>query len=575
MMKHLFRNPRIFSSLEAWSGNSPGITSGFFFWAAGTELQKSTVGLLRSILYESLQDMLFGPLNQDDSVLQSLFADRWNQFISYGGGLHAFTFSGLRRAFELMISDASKKFLFMIDGLDEMDEYPNELIDMLISATKKDNVKFCVSSRPSPMFQGAFERRPRLVVDEWTNKDIQIHITRAFNQEPKLERLRGKMDGTEEVKIVSTLTEKASGVFLWATLASSFLLLGLEEVDDFLILKDRADALPFLLDDLLPHILDKIEITDLEQVWKIHVLLERHSYPRLLPLSFALTAETPATFAADVRPLRPEEVARRIEDMRFQLTQRCKNLFAVFDTTPPGQPGQPLTLPDVEDLRVTYTHRTIRDYLLSQPELFSKIPPHASTLFASQQWANAHLWSLKTLSPHPTAPLRIWFPLSNALETSLALFTETKKYPLTYMHAALTTAIFLHLKAEAAGSDLPYFPITSNSNPTPIQQAMNLTSSLDLATLLNLTIYVAVKAKGAERKYVRHAIEFNREMRKRWGKGGEEAWLGGGGGGQGGVERLRAEYNRVRTDTDALLEYYGRAVKFGASKPAVEVPECV
>ncbi|KAF1845633.1 uncharacterized protein K460DRAFT_377005 [Cucurbitaria berberidis CBS 394.84] len=582
LMKHLFRNPRIFSSLEAWSGPTPGITSGFFFWGCGNELQKSSVGLLRTILYESLQDMVFGPLEQGQDVIQWLFTDRWNQFTSYGGGLHEFSFPELRRAFEVMVSDVSKKFLFLIDGLDEMDEYPNELIDMILSATKKDHIKICVSSRESAIFLTAFEQRPRLVVNEHTDDDIQAYVKSTFNREIKLEKLRGKRDGEKETSIVSTLAKKASGVFLWATLSTAFLLLGLQEGDDFLVLKDRADALPYQLDDLLPHILDKVEITDLEAIWKVHVLLQKHSYPGILPLSFALTAEIPATFAADVRPLKPVEITKRIDDMHTLLTQQCKTLVTIYNTGPPEQLGIDES-PD--NLKVTYTHRAIRDYLFSQPELFSKIPTNASTLFAEQQWANAHLWTLKTLalpllspsSSDAIVPLRIWTPLSRALEASLTLCAETKKLPLTYMHAALSTAIFLHLKSET-GSDLPYFPgPLSSSSSSSATSATSLTTALDLAVLLNLQGYVAVKAKGAERKDVRHAIEFNREMRKRLGAGGEARWFGTGGGGvgKGNEGKLKAEYGRVRTEMDALLEYYAKAVRFGTPKPHVDVPEYV
>ncbi|KAH7391922.1 hypothetical protein BKA66DRAFT_547861 [Pyrenochaeta sp. MPI-SDFR-AT-0127] len=560
LMKYLLRNPRIFSSLEAWSGHLPGIFSGFFFWNAGTELHKSSVGLLRSVLYDSLQDMIFGPLQQDQGIVQGLFTDRWNQFTSYGGGLSEFAFPDLQRAFELMIADASKKFLFMVDGLDEMDGYSNELISLLIGSTKRDNVKFCVSSRDSAVFQSAFERAPRLVMDEFTKSDIQSYITIAFNQEPRLEKLRGKMDGKEEMKIINTLTEKASGVFLWATLTTAYLLDGLQEEDDFLILKDRADALPYQLDDLLPHILDKFEPVDLEHFWRVYTLLESESYPRLLSLSFALTVETVATLAADVRPLKPAEVAKRTEDMRILLRYQCKSFVTIFDTSPPGQQ---IELTNSDSLKVTYTHRTIRDYLISQPTLFSTLPSTARSFIADQQWANAHLWMLKTLQPPVSAdaaPLNIWDPLSCALTAAPAIYTDLKKFPFTYMDTALTTAVFLHLKSET-GSDLPSFP----GSP-----ATTLAHSLDIAVLLNLQSYVAIKAKTADKKDIRHAINFNREMRKRLGAGGEAIWLAGSR-----RQKMRLEYSKVRTDLDALLEYYAKAMKFATAKPMVEVPEYV
>jgi hypothetical protein len=366
------------------------------------------------------------------------------------------------------------------------------------------------------------------------------------------------MDGQEEVTIISTLTSKASGVFLWATIATSFLLQGLDEDDDFLILKDRADALPYILDDLLAHVLNKLEPEDLEVLWKLHTLLESAaSCPGILELSFALTSESAATFAADVRPLQEVEVSKRVEDMHALLLLRCNSLLSVFDTTPPAQHADP------SYLKVTYTHRAIRDYFLAYPGLLTNFPTVSWS--PTQQWANSHLWVLKTLAP-PTkgteTPLGAWGPLSLALEAGLGLYAETKKFPLTYMDAALTTAVFLSLKSET-GSDLPQFPATPPSPTT-------LSTCFDLAVLLNLAPYLALKVKTTDRKDIRHAIDFSHGMRKRLGAGGEDRWLG-----ARGREKLRAEYNKSRTDVDALLEYYAKAVRFGTAKPVVEPPEYV
>jgi hypothetical protein len=165
LMKHLFRNERLFPQLEEWSGHSPGFLTGCFLWNCGNELQKSSIGLLNTLLYETLQDMIYGPYEQDPAIIPWIFNDRWNQFVSYGGGLGPFTLPELRAAFDLLISDTSKKFLFMIDGLDEIDEGPSTLLDIFLTATKRENVKMCISSRKAPIFQEAFDGCPSLEVD--------------------------------------------------------------------------------------------------------------------------------------------------------------------------------------------------------------------------------------------------------------------------------------------------------------------------------------------------------------------------------------------------------------------------
>ena len=97
------------------------------------------------------------------------------------------------------------------------------------------------------------------------------------------------------------------------------------------------------------------------------------------------------------------------------------------------------------------------------------------------------------------------------------------------------------------------------------------TTPLDLAVLLNLREYIALKAKTAEKKDVRHAIEFGREVRKRLGlEGMERRWLGGKG-----RERLREEYGKERKEVDVMLVAYAKSVRFGGVKSGVEVPEYV
>ncbi|KAF2630699.1 hypothetical protein BU25DRAFT_488856 [Macroventuria anomochaeta] len=586
LMKNLFRNDRIFDYLEAWSGHAPGITSGFFFWNSGTELQKSGLGLLRSLLYESLQDMIYGPLEQDLGIIQYLFADRWEQFRSYGGGLDSLSYTELRCAFELMISDTSKKFLFMIDGLDEIDE-AGDLVDVippLINASKKENVKILVSSRPSPAFQEAFEKRPRLWVDDYTTNDVHAYILHNFGQDESLAKLRGNTVVPEEMDIVSMLSETSCGIFLWGILATKFLLQELTGNDNFTTLQNRAEMLPSDLDELLSHIMSNFEPTDLEQAWKISVLIEAHGYPSLLPLSFALSSDEKSSVAAGRHPLKTAEVAQRIDDMRQILTYKCRNLFSIFDTSAPDQLTPSIDSP--ESLKVTYSHRSIRTCFLSSPAQKGKLL--VNDFNTTSAWSASHLTCLKTLtSPSTSGTMSIWAQLARCIECSLALTAQDGKVHITYVSSALDTALAHHTQSPTSSSSsslasskrptssYPSAPVVVSSD-LPSFPGIPLTTSLDLAVFLNLQSYVAVKAKDADRKAVRHAMDYSAAMRKRIGVGGEAMWLGSKEKGSGrGLEKVRAEYGKNRSEVDALLEYYVQAVRWGKKPPVLELPETV
>ncbi|KAJ4317890.1 hypothetical protein N0V94_004720 [Neodidymelliopsis sp. IMI 364377] len=587
LMKLLFRNDRIFDYLETWSGHAPGIISGFFFWNCGTELQKTGLGMLRSLLYESLQDMIYGPLEQDLSIIQVLFSDRWEQSKTYGGGLYDLSYTELKRAFELMISDASKKFLFMIDGIDEIDEASDvvDVIPLIIDASKKENVKICVSSRPSPAFQEAFEKRPRLWVDDQTTNDIHAYVLHNFSRDESLGKLRGNVVDPVEMEIVHMLTEAACGIFLWAKLATRFLLQELTGNDNFTTLQNRAEMLPSDLDELLSHIMSNFEPTDLEQAWKISVLIESHGYPALLPLSFALSTDEKASISAGRRPLKTAEIVQRIDDMQQILTYKCRTLFSIFDTQAPEN-KTPSSVDSPETMRVTYTHRSIRTYFLSSPAQKGKLL--TADFNTTSAWSASHLMVLKTLTASKDNTIHIWTPLSHCLESSLALTSQTSKLHLSYLTSALDTALAHHAQSPSSSSSsslassskrptssYPSAPVVVTSD-LPAFPSVPLLGPLDLAVFLNLQAYVAVKVKDADRKVIRHAIDYAAAMRRRVGVGGEVVWLGGKEKGSGrGLERLRVEFARNRSEVDGLLEYYVQAVRWGKKVPMVEVPEIV
>ncbi|KAF2876481.1 hypothetical protein BDV95DRAFT_590592 [Massariosphaeria phaeospora] len=553
LMKSLLRNPRLFPSLESWSDSAPGIITGFFFWGSGTKLQKSVEGLLRSLLYEALQDMLYGPLEQDPILVQLLFPSRWNQFASYGGGMYPFTVPELRLSFDLMISDVTRKFFLLIDGLDELDDYPNDIIDLLLSATKRDNVKICASSRPSPGFQDAFQERPRLVVDQKTRKDIQAYVQQMFNKDERLSRLRQEQtkDALEQ-ELVHTMAEKSSGVFLWAYLGTDSLLQAGDELDEesdgLKVVSTRLKGLPLDLNLLLTQIFETMGQDDLWQASRLCRLIDAHGYPGLLSLSFSNDVDTRSSLHADIRPLKDSEVTKRLDDMTDLLSTKCRNLFSVFETS--GSESH-----DVGHLRVTYAHRCIRDFVHTRP-VWSKIcEATGNDSFSSDEyWANASLWSLKTLQARRTSHievLRIWDDLAWCIEYALRLEDHDKKVRVTYLDEVGRAAI-IERRDQISVMDLP--------------QGVTVESFLDIAVWLNLQGYVAIKAKSAERKEIKHAMEYSKALRRQLGISGEVFWIGE-------KKRIKSAYGQSALELGQLLEYYAKPVKFATSKPKFEIPE--
>ena len=60
----------------------------------------------------------------------------------------------------------------MIDGLDEFDGNPKDLVDLILGIAKYSHVKVCVASRPWLVFSDAFEDRPSLRLEHLTRNDV-------------------------------------------------------------------------------------------------------------------------------------------------------------------------------------------------------------------------------------------------------------------------------------------------------------------------------------------------------------------------------------------------------------------
>lgn len=552
-MKYLFRNDRLFPRLEKWSGNSPGILTGFFLWNCGTDPQKTSLGLLRSLLYETLQDMIYGPLELDPGIIKVLFDDRWKQFTSFGGGLHNFALSELRKSFELLVSDDSKRFLFMIDGLDELDDSPTNVLDILLSVSKLENVKICVSSRPLSVFQRAFEKSPRLELDMCTRGGILSYVLYAFDQNDTMFNIPAEQsDGTEERAIINTLVEKASGVFLWASLATEFLIQSTSESDDVATIRDRVDTLPYELDDLLSYIFDSLESRHMVKAAKLIRLVDVHGYPGLLPLCFAMDADTKSGISAEICPLTTSEAMQRVEDMRNLLKFICKNLLSIFEALPSDDSTRGTT--NLQNFKVNYAHRCIRDFIQSDAMRNRINQAIGYNIFnADENWANANLWTLKTLRPGADG-MQIWHLLADSIELALRLEASSKCVRFTYLDE-LAATLSAHLAAVlAANMDFP--------------PGASVHSFLDIALWLNLSGYVSIRARTADRKDLHHAVKYSKELRKRLGVGGEVKWIGG-------RSRLKDAYAKSDPELDALLEYYTKAVKLVSPKPLVGLPEWV
>lgn len=180
-----------------------------FFNARGGDLEKSTIGMYRSILLQLLERL---PVPQD--IFDPLGLTTWN------GNFHQWTVESLKVLFEQAVQNLRESSMVCyIDALDECDEH--QIRDMVSffeqvgELTASAGIKFrvCFSSRHYPHITIAKGLNLILEGQEGHSQDIVSYV----DSELKI----GRSKLAEQIR--NKIQEKASGVFMWVVLVVSIL----------------------------------------------------------------------------------------------------------------------------------------------------------------------------------------------------------------------------------------------------------------------------------------------------------------------------------------------------------------
>lgn len=419
LMKYLRQDPRFMESLNVWAGDDGLVIADFYFWNSGAEIQKSQEGLLRSLLWQVL--------NQNISLASTMFAE---QYLPHAEWDEFPTFHQLRRAFGRLTSYSliSTKIAIVIDARKIT---MTELGEMLITATKGGNIKALLSSRPLTAFTDCFAGQPQLELQQLTHDDITTYVYDCLSVHPQMAYLTATHND-ETKALVEEIVRSALGVFLWVKLVVKSLLKGLQNGDRIEDLQIRLRALPQDLEALFTQMLSDVPASYKSQAAYIFQILRcndeghRQSYLfrrnterplSAVRLSYA-EAKIGEVMGADISPLSNEELDRRESTIARQLRSRCAGLLELR-TRGRSQQEETSHVEQRDWKDVVFLHRTVVDFLY-KIEVWDDLVSHAMGLefHASLAVLQSLVMEVKmaNLGRQPLANRTVpWALVSNAL----------------------------------------------------------------------------------------------------------------------------------------------------------------
>lgn len=257
-------------------------------------------------------------------------------------------------------------FCFFIDGLDEFDGHPQQIVEVLEAFKAWPDIKLCVSSRPLLEFIDAFGRSsdPQLALQSLTAGDISLYVKDTLEANELFRKLKDQ--DNISLDLPQEIVDKAQGVFLWVVLVTRSLLDGLRNADRMSHLRDRLRDFPATLEDYFHHMFASIDSVYREETARLFKIALAARWPLPLTTYSFLDDDDDDDDGYDGRstnlfkPIRMDDLHERKEKMKRRLVARCKGLLEIDGAI------------ESEDLytaaqwctpRVQFLHRTVLDFL--------------------------------------------------------------------------------------------------------------------------------------------------------------------------------------------------------------------
>ncbi|KAK1772152.1 hypothetical protein QBC33DRAFT_463161, partial [Phialemonium atrogriseum] len=317
----------------------------FFFNARGQELERSMLGMYRSLLRQLLAK---APRLQRALDVLSL------TMVAKDG--HEWSIESLKSVLEQAVLGLGKTSLVCyIDALDECDE--SDISDMLsffetvgrdVTANGGINLRVCISSRHFPAFDISTGLKFDLEGQRGHKQDIVNYVDRKL----KL------TDYDQAEQLRTEVKTKAKGVFMWAALVVD--LLNKEYNRGRLFsLQEKLTQIPTGLHSLFHEIMTKDSQDNEDLLLCVQWMLFSQRPLRPEALYHAIIASGRLKAGAEPQPVARGSFVPTIEVIRRLIVDTSKGLVEVTSLVPPT---------------VQFIHESVRDYLLKEDGLVQLWP---------------------------------------------------------------------------------------------------------------------------------------------------------------------------------------------------------
>jgi hypothetical protein len=358
LLKYISEHAQTWTSLRTWAGGRELTVSSFYFWNLGSPLQKSQSGLLRALLFNLLE-----PRPQ---LVPLAFPGLCRAALTKNADLSEPTLVELKKATNLLVQQTKNtmRLCFLIDGIDEYDGDHAEMSTFVKSLAAYENVKIIVSSRPIPACVEVFLPLPHLRLQDLTYNDIQVYVQDTLKSHPNMKKLES-CNRAQTQDLVTEITKKASGVFLWVFLVVKSLLEGLRNYDRIEDLEARLQELPADLENLYQHMLNGVRPSYRNQAGRmLQIVLrsvdtqqETHALTAL-QFSFAEEYDYEDAVSALIAPISDLERRGRREEVEGRIRSRCCGLLELY-----GRRHRKLAATDTAEPTIGFLHKTVAEFL--------------------------------------------------------------------------------------------------------------------------------------------------------------------------------------------------------------------